>query len=97
MYQKICSKCNTEKPATDFSIFGKSKDGLAAWCKPCVRESSTNGYQNNPIAKIRKRLGNLGIKMDYQQIQSYCAATSVLPQEYLEKWSVDKNGKVIIK
>lgn len=34
---KTCSKCNQSLLVTNFSKFSRSRDGLAAWCRPCNR------------------------------------------------------------
>lgn len=33
---KKCSKCKIPKDETEFSAHARPKDGLQAWCKPCV-------------------------------------------------------------
>ena len=35
---KICSKCQEEKPISEFSTSSTSIDGLQAYCKACVQE-----------------------------------------------------------
>lgn len=32
---KVCNKCNTEKPYSDFHKRSALKDGCKAWCKEC--------------------------------------------------------------
>jgi hypothetical protein len=34
---KRCTKCEEEKPPTEFSSARSRKDGRASWCKVCVR------------------------------------------------------------
>ena len=46
---KTCSRCNQQKPAT-LEYFGKFKDGLQAWCRPCKTEW---GAQYNKSEKGR--------------------------------------------
>lgn len=36
--KKICSKCHTEKPVTDFSYDSRRKDGRFPMCKQCKKE-----------------------------------------------------------
>lgn len=38
MRTKVCSKCGEEQPLENFSKSKRSKDGLMAWCKECVRQ-----------------------------------------------------------
>lgn len=44
---KICSKCEIEKPKSEFYRQVRSKDGLASWCKPCRRASEKLRYSVN--------------------------------------------------
>ena len=46
---KTCSRCNQQKPAT-LEYFGKFKDGLQAWCKPCRTEYQAE-YRQTPAGK----------------------------------------------
>jgi len=47
---KICTKCNTEKPRSEF-YKGPNKDGLRSWCKPCFK---ANTSENRDPEKQRK-------------------------------------------
>jgi hypothetical protein len=35
---KTCRDCQVEKPLADFYRHSETRDGRAAYCKPCVRE-----------------------------------------------------------
>lgn len=35
---KRCSRCNSEKPFSQYARRQASKDGLSAWCKQCQRD-----------------------------------------------------------
>jgi hypothetical protein len=35
---KVCLRCHTEKPASEFARAKKEKDGLFDWCKECKRQ-----------------------------------------------------------
>lgn len=59
---KVCSLCNKQKPtATDFHKDPKSKDGLVARCKSCVRLRSVRYYNEN---KEKVRVSN---QVNYQK------------------------------
>lgn len=49
---KICSKCRTEKPSTEFYKQRRKPDGLHAWCKSCCAEYKR---QNQDRANARER------------------------------------------
>lgn len=44
---KTCSKCNVEKPLTDFNKSRSQRDGLQALCKPCHRNFSSKWNKEN--------------------------------------------------
>ena len=44
---KICSKCKTEKPPTEFHKHKKSKDGLAYTCKECAKARANKWAKDN--------------------------------------------------
>lgn len=48
---KICSKCKTEKPKSEFSCNKKTKDKLNGWCKDCCNNSYKLYIQNKRIDK----------------------------------------------
>ena len=43
---KVCTKCRSELDEAMFHKDSNRKDGLACWCKPCVRINSKNHYKN---------------------------------------------------
>lgn len=47
MDTKTCTKCDKEKPLSDFSKKKSRKDGLNTWCKSCMNESSARWRQRN--------------------------------------------------
>ena len=53
---KICSKCNTPKPATTEYFWGekRSRDGLRYGCKECKAKSKKAWYQNGGREKYHK-------------------------------------------
>ena len=38
MDTKICVRCTTEKPTSDFALDKRHSDGLASWCRECRNE-----------------------------------------------------------
>jgi hypothetical protein len=52
---KVCTKCKTEKPLTDFYKAKQNRDGRKSWCKTCEIEYSRQ-YQKTPKGKeVAKR------------------------------------------
>lgn len=57
MVLKLCSKCKTEKPLTEFSKNKNNKDGHSYWCRDCRRQMTRDKEQLNPEeTNARKRL-----------------------------------------
>ncbi|QZE11228.1 HNH endonuclease [Streptomyces phage Forrest] len=44
---KTCTKCENEKPLTEFNKNSRKKDGLSYWCKTCTRAYGKNHYSTN--------------------------------------------------
>lgn len=44
---KMCYKCNTRKPETEFHKNRVKKDGLATQCKSCKKQTNRNWLVNN--------------------------------------------------
>lgn len=44
---KRCSKCGRSKSLSDFHKDSTRKDGLAVWCKACVKRNTDSYYQKN--------------------------------------------------
>lgn len=53
---KICTKCNIEKPLSDFSKDSKGKFGVKSKCKQCIKEYDKANY--NTEAKQKYYLDN---------------------------------------
>lgn len=45
--EKLCSKCGTIKPITEFGKKSKNKDGLDGWCRSCNRQQAKAWYNAN--------------------------------------------------
>lgn len=54
---KYCSKCEQEKPITEFSRAARASDGLQRWCRPCMRENNKRLYWADP-EKARQRVND---------------------------------------
>ncbi len=48
---KVCSRCNTSKPASDFRASSRNADGLQVWCRPCFSEYERERYKNGDRAR----------------------------------------------
>jgi hypothetical protein len=57
---KVCNKCQEEKPLEDFQKKSSSKDGHTGNCKSCKREYDNEHYRSNPDRRsyIRKNSDN---------------------------------------
>lgn len=51
---KICTKCNIEKPLSEFGIDGRASDGKTSSCKSCNRIRGKRYYKDNR-ARIRQK------------------------------------------
>jgi hypothetical protein len=51
---KRCGRCGKTKPASEFSPYLKSRDGLFSWCRDCARESGRR-YREANRAEMRER------------------------------------------
>lgn len=45
---KVCTKCGTEKPHSEFGRKSDQRDGLNTWCKMCVNEYTIVYNKKNP-------------------------------------------------
>lgn len=53
---KICTKCEIEKPLSEFSKMSTAPNGLHYWCKLCMKEYKRGYYaKNNERLKSRMR------------------------------------------
>ncbi len=62
---KQCRKCLVVKPSEGFFLQRKTRDGLASWCKQCVRERVRQKDVELTSAKAkaeRERLGELNLR-----------------------------------
>jgi len=55
METKLCKKCNTARPLTDFQKMTRSKDGLQAWCRACMKKQATDWRKDHREEYNRKR------------------------------------------
>ena len=46
---KTCSKCRKDKPLDQFGNDKKSPDGLAYWCKECIRDNAKKNYKKKNV------------------------------------------------
>ena len=51
---KKCTKCNQEKPFTNFTKHPTTRDGYASRCKPCVAVE-VEKWKNKNIERVKKR------------------------------------------
>lgn len=96
---KICSKCNIEKPLTEFSKKSSSPDGLRTYCKQCAviynqqrlkdpekyNKQSTylKAYRSDPIRKAKMSTYNKEYRKNHY----------IEYQEYMKKFLQDPSKK----
>ncbi len=51
---KVCSKCNKTKPASEFYYRKATKSKCTSWCKTCLSEDASGRYSDN-IEKSRRK------------------------------------------
>lgn len=49
---KTCTLCKIEKPFEEFAPRKRQKNGLHAWCKPCLKIKKSEDYQRNREARL---------------------------------------------
>lgn len=81
---KKCSKCGETKPVNQFNKHRRKIDGLALWCKPCMREYARRWYAQTPAPpKMRvvdglKRCPKCGETKPVDQFHKNCKAVDGL-------------------
>lgn len=55
---KVCTKCQTEKPLSEFSKDGTKRDGLRPYCKACGVEYTMDWEANNRQQRNAYRRAN---------------------------------------
>lgn len=63
---KICTKCKSEKPTSEFHKCPSRRDGLHSWCKPCARDAAKNKRLANKLKNAH------GIDMSGTKVCSQC-------------------------
>ena len=48
---KLCKKCNTTKPTTEFYTNNASRDKLTQYCKSCCKDAERDYHKRNPSKK----------------------------------------------
>jgi len=95
---KTCTKCNEEKPLTEYWKQPGGKWGLTPNCKMCINARNKEFYLNNPD----KRIAKLARKKAYEKENPYEARSRKLKYEYgidLKKWNSmfsDQDGRCAI-
>lgn len=75
MKHKHCSRCDTDKPLTEFRIMSQKTGRIDPYCIPCRRTYNTNLTQR-PDQKVRRYKSNVGQKkrnfdVVYQYLQTH--------------------------
>lgn len=56
----ICTKCNKEKPNSDFHKDSRKRNGFCSWCKSC----KTGHYHTGKEEYLNKRKEKKWLKLD---------------------------------
>ena len=92
MIQKICTKCNIEKPLDNFHLCVTGRDGRRGDCKKCVYlRQQSNGYYKH---KISCSCGKL--KSQYSKKCRECNAPSLLTLGRIPTWRKDISTGYIV-
>lgn len=81
---KVCSKCSSDKPTSEFYRHNKMPDGLQHWCKSCWREYEKS-YAQKPDTILRRR--EAARKRYRENPERYRASK--------QKWASKNPGKVV--
>ena len=61
MKTKICTKCKTDRPISDYYKNKGTKDGLTCWCKSCKskyqKENPDISRRSNKKSQLKRRYG----------------------------------------
>jgi hypothetical protein len=112
VYTKICTKCDTLKPITEFHKNKSKKDGYSSNCKKCVKEYQTSNKESINLVKKIYRENNKECIIEYNKnyyedninyFQNYYAENKEKIKQYAidnkenrKKWK-DDNKEIINK
>lgn len=85
---KRCSRCDTEKPLTDFRNNSKAKDGLAYWCRQCFREYDAERYKNGDNERINRNKA-AGRKRKREYVKAYLKNNPCVDCGDSDWWNLD--------
>lgn len=96
---KICKRCKTEKPISDYYVNPRSKDGLQYTCKKCECEMIKQRWERKtPKEKKninKKRLKRYHRNIDNSRLIARCSKRGVTKKQWLEMFRA-QNGKCAI-
>jgi hypothetical protein len=97
---KICTRCKTEKDLHLFSARKRSKDGRAAWCRDCFKESwqrryyENHGHYRNSHNTSRNRIREQNARQVFEYLASHpcinCGESDPIVLEFDHRDKVDK-------
>lgn len=102
METKYCSRGEHDVPRSDFRVRSAAKDGLQAWCKPCLKQYEKERWSSG-IDLPRKRRNT---KASFERGQSYvwgiltksscldCGDDDPLILEFDHRPGVEKMGNI---
>lgn len=81
---KICCKCNTEKPLSEFQKRKYSTTGITSRCKPCIKEDRAPRIARERAQTIKKYHENHAERLQAQR--DYQAANREKYRKACKKW-----------
>ena len=93
---KICTKCKTVKPLTEFNKQKRNKDGVRSDCKVCHNETTKKWRENNPekIKESSKKYYENNPEKERERNKKYRENNSEKIKESKKKWRENNQEKI---
>lgn len=85
MITKLCARCQRIKPAAEFKLNHRTRDGLDSWCRICQRVATEESRRSNPrYEELRQEESRIRRGAHYDPIR-YSRAVITHVQTYVER------------